>query len=436
MFCYIAHGATKKSNRMNIIVHRQELIRQTANSLKKMDVEFGVIAAGHDMNLNHPVQLCMVQTLANRPDLPLDPQVMVVDEFHHGVSETYLAVRARFPKATTIGFTATPQRLDGKGLGSICEELILGPSVQYLMDNGYLSRPIYYAPPNGLDMTGVKKQAGDFNKKQMGERVDRPKIIGSAVEHYARICPGVPAIAFCVNIKHAEHVRDQFIAAGYRSSLIEGRLSDDDREKCVTDLASGAIDVLVSVDVVSEGFDLPMVTAGILLRPTESLALALQQFGRVLRPKADGSRCIILDHVGNVMRHGMAEEPREWSLEGHAEKKKASTAFQVPLGTCPECFAVHPSAPCCPQCGHQYPFQERMIEEVKGTLKEITAEDIAEERAKTLKRMEVGRAETKEQLEAIAEARGYKPSWVTMQLWLRRKKQFLEPLDRQQPLAL
>ncbi len=277
---------------------------------------------------------------------------------------------------------------------------------------------------------------GDFNKKQMGERIDRPTITGSAVEHYARICPGVPAIVFCANIKHSENVRDQFNAAGFKFASIDGKLSDDDREKRVTDLASGNLDGLTSVDVVSEGFDLPRVTVGIMLRPTESLALAMQQMGRTLRPKPDGGKAIILDHVGNIMRHGLAEEERQWSLAGHAEKAKANAPFQTTLYTCPECFAVHPSISTCPECGHKYPIKERLIEEVKGNLKEITAADIEAQRVKIMARVEVARAETKQQLEAIAKQRGYKPGWVNSQLWIRRKKKLAKPIDSQTRLTL
>lgn len=421
---YIAHGAQQKRNRLLILVHRQELVRQTVAALTSMDVQPGIISPKHFGTPGADVQVAMVQTLVRRPELPISPALIFVDEFHHGVSQSYLEILGRFPAAKIIGLTATPQRLDGKGLGSICEELVLGPSVQELISRGFLAEPIYYAPPSGLNLDGVKRTGGDFNRQQAEERVDRPTITGSAVEHYRKLCPDVPAVAFCTTIRHAEHVRDQFNEAGIPAATIDGNLDDASRADRVAALAEQRIRVLVSVDVISEGFDLPAVTAAILLRPTDSLSLHLQQIGRVLRPKPNGQRAIILDHVGNCRRHGLAEEPRTWTLEGRTGKRKAAAAQQDTLLTCPECSKVHVATPECPGCGFVYPRRERKVAETDGTLAQLTAAAILAERARVQKRQEVGRAQTREQLEAIARARGYSPKWVNMMLTLRRQKNF------------
>ncbi len=418
---YIAHGAVARSNRITIIVHRQELIRQTAAALREMDVHFGIIAAGHEAHPEYPVQLAMIGTLARRMEIMAHPHLLIVDECHHLVSESYRQIIARFPAAKILGLTATPQRLDGRGLGSVCDQLVLGPSVQSLIDEGFLSPVSYYAPPTDLDLAGVRRTAGDFNRTDIGERVDRPTITGSAVEHYAKLCPGKSAVVFCASVKHAEHVRDQFNAAGFPAASIDGTLDDDLRIDRVAALASGRIKILTSVDIISEGFDLPSVEVAILLRPTESLALHLQQVGRVLRP-APGKVATVIDHVGNCLRHGLAEEPREWSLAGRAKRSSANKPFQLPLSTCPDCFCVHDAAPACPQCGHKYPEYERRVREVEGQLERLTAEKMAAERAKIAARVAVGRAKTKEELTAIAEARGYKQSWVRMMMRIRGKK--------------
>lgn len=423
VIAYISAGATGKGNRISIIVHRQELVRQTAAALRDMGVEFGVVAAGHDPRPELPTQLCMIQTLARRPDAIPPPNLLMIDEHHHSVSESYLQVVQRYPNAKLLGLTATPQRLDGKGLGAMCEELVMGPTVQELIDRGFLCRPLYYAPPTDLDMKGVPNRGGDFSRGQAEERVDRPTITGSAVEHYQKICPGVPAVAFCCTVRHAEHVRDQFNAAGIPSASIDGTLDDDTREDRVAALADGRIKVLTSVDVISEGFDLPVCGAAILLRPTESLGLHLQQIGRILRP-AEGKTAYVLDHVGNCMRHGLAEEDREWSLEGKTGKRKNAASIQEVLTTCPECNAVHVSAPACPQCGHLYPVKSRNVAEVDGSLQALTMQAILAARAKVQKRQEVGQAKTRAELEAIARARGYSSKWVPMMLSLRAKKNF------------
>ncbi len=426
---YIAHGATAKGNRMAVIVHRAELIRQTSVALNSMDVRFGIVAPGVLPQPDMPVQLAMIQTLVNRPDAIQSPNLIIIDEAHHVLADSYLQIIARYPKAKILGLTATPQRLDGKGLGTVFEQLVMGPSVQELIDTGFLSRPKYYAPPTGLDMTGVKRTAGDFNKKQMGERVDRPTITGSAVEHYLKICPGVPAVAFCASVKHAEHVRDQFIAAGIPSAAIDGKLSDDERVDRVAALTDGRIKVLTSVDVISEGFDLPSVTAAILLRPTESLALSMQQIGRVLRPSPGKTFAFVLDCVGNCMRHGLAEEPREWNLAGRPRKSAATGFTQMSLSTCPKCAAVHVPANACPECGHAYPPRSRLIGEVDGQLAILTAQAVLAERERIRARQAIGQAKTKEQLEAIAKERGYKPTWVQMMLRSRMKKKWAEKVS-------
>lgn len=419
---YIANGAKAKGNRMTILVHRSELVRQTSKALESFGVPHSFIVSGEQAWPDTPVQIAMVGTLVNRMNA-MPPDLLMIDEFHHGVADSYLQIMQRYPEAKVLGLTATPQRLDGKGLGTICEELVMGPTVQELIDRGFLCRPIYYAPPTDLDMSGVNKVGGDFNRRQSAERVDRPKITGSAVEHYQKICPGVPAVAFCVNVAHAEHVRDQFNAAGIPAASIDGRLSDADREDRVDALTTGRIKVLTSVDVISEGFDLKSCSAAILLRPTESLSLHLQQIGRILRPE-EGKVASVLDHVGNCMRHGLAEETREWSLAGKVGKKKSANGTQTSLLTCPKCHAVHVPADCCPQCQHQYPARDRVVAQVDGQLAQLTAAAILAERAKAQKRAEVGMAKTRDELEAIARARGYSSKWVPMMLSLRAKKNF------------
>ena len=419
---YIANGARAKGNRMMIVVHRQELVKQTSKALAEFGVEHGFITADRPQSYA-PVVVSMIQTLVKRVDV-VPPDLLMIDEFHHGLAESYRQIILRFPKAKILGLTATPQRLDGRGLGAICEELVIGPTVKELIARGFLCQPIYYAPPTALDMSGVASRCGDFSRAETERRVDRPVITGSAVEHYQKICPGVPAVAFCATVKHAEHVRDQFIAAGIASATIDGKLSDDDRADRVEALTTGRIKVLTSVDVISEGFDLPKMTAAILLRPTESLSLHLQQLGRPLRPFEGKANAIIMDHVGNCMRHGLAEEAREWSLEGKTGKRKNAAAIQEVLSTCPQCNAVHVSAPACPQCGHVYPVKARNVAEVDGTLQALTMQAIMAERAKVQKRVEVGRAQTRAELEAIAKTRGYSAKWVPMMLSLRAKKNF------------
>jgi superfamily II DNA or RNA helicase len=330
---------------------------------------------------------------------------ILVHNCHHMAAGGYKAVVNAFPDAHLIGFTATPQRLDGKGLSECFSEIIHGPEVEWLMSQGFLSRPKYYAPPIVADMRGVKKRMGDYAQAESAMAMDRPTITGDAVKHYRKLCDGVPAVAFCVTVDHAKHVAEYFRENGIPADTIHAGMTGDERKKIVADLGNGTIKVMTSCDIVSEGFDLPIVGAAILLRPTTSLGLHLQQIGRVLRPSPGKTHSTILDHVGNLIRHGLAEDDRVWSLEGNAKRAKASEALG--LKQCPECFALHPPGPECSECGFVYPPPKapKQIEQVAGELLEFTREKISLNNALKL-------CKTRKDLKTLAKARGYKPGWV------------------------
>lgn len=415
LFADIVSKAAAKGSRVWVVVHRQELLYQCSAALTELEVDHGMISAGrHD---SKQVLACSVQTLARRIAAakvgPVD--LIVLDEAHHATAGTWRMIIDSRPSARLLGVTATPVRLDGKGLGTLSggvfDELILGPEVSALTDAGYLSPYVVYAPPSSLDMTGVSRRMGDFAKNELAERVDKPKIIGSAVEHYEKLCPGEPAIAFCASIAHAEHVAAQFREAGWRSESIDGKLPTQVRRQRIADLACGRIHVLTSCDIISEGTDIPVVSSAILLRPTQSLGLYLQQVGRCLRPALGKERAIILDHVGNCARHGFPDDVRDWSLEGIKSKGLNNDKIES-IRVCESCFAAFAPAPVCPMCGIPYVAKAREIEQEDGQLKQVTDEEREAMRAKAKKRSDVGRARDREELEAIAAARGYKSGWV------------------------
>lgn len=404
MFAYIAQGTSRKGNRVLILVHRQELVDQTSRTLDAFGVAHGIIAAGRTPDRTHPVQIGSVQTVVRRLDL-FRPDLIIIDEAHHGTAGSWRKVIEGNPRARILGVTATPERLDGKGLADVFDDLIRGPEVADLIDAGHLCRPRYYAPPTVADLTGIQKTAGDFNRGELAAAMDKASITGDAVDHYRRICPGVPAVAFCSSIAHAQHVAQQFEAAGFRAAPLDGTLERDERRDRVRALGDGRLHVLTSCEIINEGFDLPVVTAAILLRPTMSLGLHLQQIGRVLRPSPGKANSIILDHVGNLARHGFAEEMRGWSLEGRKRGKRGKRDDEPALSVrqCERCFCCHPPAPTCPECGFVYPNRAREIEQVDGELVELDVEAMRREKKK-----EQAGAQTLEQLIALGRSRGYK----------------------------
>lgn len=323
---------------------------------------------------------------------------------------------AAWDKALYLGVTATPERLDGRGLGMIFDAMVLGPSTRWLIDNRFLAKPTYYAPEKSVDLTGAHKVAGDFNRSELEELMDQPTITGDAVAHYRKFCNERTAVAFCVSVAHAEHVAEQFRKSGVTAVSIDGTLDADERKRRIKALASGDVRVLTSCELVSEGFDLPAVGAALLLRPTASLAMHLQQIGRALRPKKDGSGATILDHVGNTIRHGLAEQDREWSLEGRAARMKKET--QVETKQCRKCFAIF-SGTVCPECRTVPESKAREIEEVDGELKMVDPEVLAQ---RYQARREEGLCKTLEDFQKLAVKRGYKPGWARYRWQARLEK--------------
>ena len=154
-------------------------------------------------------QVASIQTLAKRLDVVPKPDFIVIDEAHRVAASSYHSTLAAYSGAHVLGVTATPERLDGKGLGDYFDVMVRGPEVQWLIDNGFLARPTYYAPST-VSMDGVSMRAGDYAKNEIAERMDKPAIIGDAVKHYLKYAAGKTAITFCVNLKHARDVAEQF----------------------------------------------------------------------------------------------------------------------------------------------------------------------------------------------------------------------------------
>jgi superfamily II DNA or RNA helicase len=222
-------------------------------------------------------------------------------------------------------------------------------------------------------------------------------------------------------VAHADHVAEKFQQAGYKALRLDGTMTDFERKTAIDGLARGQLQVLTSCDLISEGFDCPVVTAAILLRPTKSLSLYLQQVGRALRPADGKDKAIILDHVGNVIRHGLPDEKHTWSLDGEPPAQPGEAeGDDLSVRQCPRCYAAHAWAEKCPNCGHEYVVAGRTIEEVAGNLTELTAAQI--EALRRMRREEIKQALTAEALQAIARKRGYKPAWVDHVLRARQQK--------------
>ena len=405
IFSAITHAAAARGRRVLILVHRRELIRQASAKLTHAGVNHGIIAAGF-VPSDHPVQVASVQTLARRLERQhWQPDLIVIDEAHHLVAGNLWAkVISHWPDSFLLGVTATPIRQDGRGLGAMFTKLVLGPSTADLMAAGYLTPVKIYAPPQVADLSGIRTRAGDYANDQAAAAMTRPTVTGDAISHYQRIGAGQPAIAFCCNVNHATSVSDAFNAAGISAATLLGNTTD--RDALVARFAAGELQVLVTVDVVSEGFDCPGAAVAILLRPTQSEGLYLQQVGRVLRPAPGKAAAIVLDHVGNVHRHGFPDDVRPWSLDDARQRTGKGGPPAPCVRTCEVCFAAFAPQPICPVCGTPSKLSTRELKHQAGQLEELAREAVARARARD--RRQQAQARTLQELIHIGQARGMK----------------------------
>jgi superfamily II DNA or RNA helicase len=382
VFSYIADNASRLGNRVFIIVHRKELVRQTCKSLRFNDIPHGVIAAGYPIT-DTPIQVCSQQTLMSRLHLFQPPELLVWDEVHHIRSKSAEKIIEWAAQSTLLGVTATPIRADGKGFKNLFSAMVEADDIAKLIKDGWLVRPTYYAPPiPDLDLSQLHENSrGDYIEEEMEEVLDKPKITGSAVEHYKRHLPHYPpTVVFCASVKHAQNVAAEFCANGIPSASIDGSMDDEQRAALIKGLEDGDIKCLMSCDLVSEGFDLPAIVACIMLRPIgkKCLALYMQQLGRILRMFAGKTEAFCFDHVENWRRHGFAEcdqygQKRDWRVGFEGQKPKKGKDKGINLTRCPKCYAVFPTAAICPSCGHKLRAATgggvgREIEETDGEL--------------------------------------------------------------------
>lgn len=393
--------AAAQGKRAYFLVHQNELLSQTSKALWRQQLEHGMIASGKARS-TLPAQVASVQTLVRRMDQYREPDLLIIDEAHRAAAKTYQTIIERWPNARVIGLTATPQRTDGKPLDAMFDTLVLGPTIRELMDAGYLCDYEIYAPPIGIDVSTVKRKIGDFDSKELEAVVDKKSITGDAVAHYKTHARGKRCVVMCVSIKHAEHVAEQYQAAGVSSGVIEGTMTGPQRDKMLADFAAGRLMVICNVQLLVEGVDIPAIEVVQWLRPTQSLVVWMQGNGRGLRPADNKTGLIIFDHVGNCLRHGLPDDDREWSLEGNEKGKKKSSADEVKIKQCGSCYAVfRPGPQACPHCGAPVAGQQRELEVVDGELQKVDKLAIRKQQKK-----EQGTARTLDDLVALGMRRG------------------------------
>lgn len=264
MISEIARMTTDKNNRVLFLVHRRELIDQIHGTFQKNEVNMDLVHFG------------MVQTVVRRlEDMP-KPSLIITDENHHALAKSYRKIYDYFDDVLRLGFTATPIRLNGEGLGDVNDLLIEEVDAEWLIENGFLSPYKYYAPKlineDYLKLSSMK----EFTNKSIDESLGRV-IFGDVVKHYQKLAAGEQAIAYCHSIEASLNVTETFNSYGIPTAHIDAKTPKDERDDIIAKFRSREIRILSNVDLIGEGFDVPDCSTVIMLRPTQSLSLYIQQ---------------------------------------------------------------------------------------------------------------------------------------------------------------
>lgn len=393
----IARLTNLRGNRVLFLVHRRELCDQIARTFA---------ACGVDLTMT---DIMMVQTATRRIGKLDKPDLIITDECHHATAATYTSIYAYFPDVPRIGFTATPIRLGEGGLGAVFDDLIPSVTTKWLIENHYLA-PYKYYSYRLADTSRLHTRAGEYIAAEVHGLMEKTAIYGDTVDTYRRIGGGRQTIVYCASITASKATAEAFRSAGYPAEHLDGETPKAERDDAVERFRRGSLRILCNVDLFGEGFDVPDCGCVILLRPTKSLSLFIQQSMRSMRYRP-GKEALIIDHVGNVFTHGLPDDPREWTLAQRKPKAKNT----VHIRECPVCFGVIPATSAtCPICGYTFrPEERKTLEVVDGELVEIDAAEIERRRLCKLPYDAYRQMKSYDELDAFAAARGYKrPAWT------------------------
>ena len=375
-FADITARTTANGHRTWIIVPRNELLKQASDHLSRYKVPHGLISAGTNESRAYKVHVVSKDTLIRRyGKIKNWPDLLIMDEAHLYL-DRQIEIASRLPEQTKIiGYTATPERLDGRGLstasGGLYDDIVYGPSIADLIEMDYLSDMRYFCPPGAEEIKELHRRGTEYNPDELDALLQRRKIYGGAIQHYREHAHNKPAIVFCRSVKAAAETAQRFRDAGYAFENIDGKMSYGKRKGLIDALKEGRIQGLTSCELITYGLDISRVEAIIMLRPTLSRTLFFQMIGRGLRPSQGKPHCVILDHVGNLQEHGHPLEPYEWQFHGREKRTGGDGVSKSVLKLCGTCF-MYFEGDICPNCGGISQKKKRAdMEEVDGRLIEV-----------------------------------------------------------------
>lgn len=414
LISFMVNTAVQRNKRVIFAVHGKALVHDMSQRVSRLGIQHGVLMGSHRRERWHPVQVASIDTL-HRMEFPPAADLIICDECHMSLSDTWRKTIARYPAAKIVGCTATPVRLDKQGLGrasgGLFDAMVVGPTEQELIDMGHLVRSRVLAPPPPADLGAVKKTAGEFNAKAQAVVCDKAKVIGDIVEHWRKHAEprsGATAV-FGVDQAHALHIAEQFRGAGFDFAYVDAETPDVERGRIWADLDNRRIRGVCSVGCLSVGWDHSIVDCIVAARKTASLGLWRQILGRGSRPYPGKTEFLVLDHVGNSHEHfpyGLFETPPEWCLDGEAVKR-GTGEYAMSVTTCKACYATFKTGPDkCPFCGVLLTKKAREIQVEQGEL-----EEFAKPKREYTPTAMLGLYAV---LRKQQEQKGYKPAWCAM----------------------
>lgn len=391
--CELVKTAREKLRSVLFLAYGKENIDQMSGKLDDYGLEHGIIKAGYRPSFMATVQVASIMTLIRR-EIPLPPDVILVDEAHRITAKSYRQIVDAYPEAWDIGLTASPCAPNGKGLGDVYEDLIIGESMENLIKLGHLVRTRVWAPSTP-DLRGVHTRGGDYVEEELEGRVNKAKLVGDIVEHWQRLAAGKRTVCFATTIAHSNHIVEQFKHAGVKAEHLDGETPTKRRTELLHRLRDGDIHIISNVGVLQESWDEPTVECMIQARPTKSLRFYLQTIGRSLRPcpKIGKDHALILDHAGNTIRHGFVHEDIPWTLDTsksiYKEIEKAREEKSLKEWVCPNCLFVnippvnYGVQRVCASCGLKHvkvngvPVKDGKLQELKAIHRKRTSDEKA-----------------------------------------------------------
>ena len=401
IFCYLAYLNTlkKPSNRVLILLHRKELLKQTIDAFKAFEIN------------TDRIDIVMIQSFKNTLKTGTKPySLIIIDECHHATSATFKTVFNAYSSVPLIGFTATPARLDGKPLGAIFDCLIVGVDYAYIIKNNYLVDYDYFSPDLNFDFSKWKLKSGDFDSADNAYHLDKKAIYGDILKY---LDINKKTIIYSPTVDYSKKLEAQ-INDFFKSSVAKefnGTTPQNERDRIIDDFKNNRIKILINVDLIGEGFNVPSCDCVFLLRATQSLTLYIQQAGRALRsdPNNPNKRASIFDFVGNIYRFGFPDAPHSWSLSSAIKNthRHDTVHDSLLIKTCSQClrsFIPSQMLPnrLCPFCKTYLPLNKKeILIQNKKELALIKKNQLIENRR------QLGKCRSFQQLKQLGIQRGY-----------------------------